>query len=304
MSNDDPIQGKPEGAFSNLRRRIYLTYTYFGLRTILWRLVTFPLRFTPLQRRLRLRTHARDQERRRAAGWYREHGRPVDIVVPSYRDAERVRALVRSIRKTAPRGMTRVIVTDDASGPEHIAALRRIAGIDVLVESERNDGVRRKRQPRPARHRSRPRRGRAELRRRGPARLAGMPAVRGLPRLRRRHRRRAAAVSRRAHPVRRDRPQSRRARVVRPPLPLQARRLGSRRADQPRARRDRRVHVRAPRAHRAHRRARRALPDGLRGRRLLPARVAGGVQRALFPDRPARPPRVGHARHRCRRARA
>ncbi len=136
----DPIQGRPEGAFSNLRRRIHLTYTHFGLRTILWRLVTFPLRFTPLQRRLRLRTHARDQERRRAGAWYREHGSPVDIVVPSYRDAERVRTLVRSIRKTVPRGMARMIVTDDASGPEHLAALRRIAGIDVLVESERNSG--------------------------------------------------------------------------------------------------------------------------------------------------------------------
>ena len=140
MSNNDPIQGKPEGAFSNLRRRVYLTYTHFGLRTILWRLATFPLRFTPLRRRMRLRTHARDQERRRAAAWYREHGSPVDIVVPSYRDVERVRALVRSIRKTVPRGMARVIVADDCSGPEHLAALRRIEGVDVVVESERNRG--------------------------------------------------------------------------------------------------------------------------------------------------------------------
>jgi GT2 family glycosyltransferase len=138
--SDDPVQGKPEGAFSNLRRRIYLTYANFGLRTVLFRLITFPLRFTPLARRLRLRTHARDQERRRAVAWYREHGRPVDIIVPSYRDAERVRALVRSIRKTVPKGMARTIVADDASGPEHIAALRRIDGIDVLVESERNTG--------------------------------------------------------------------------------------------------------------------------------------------------------------------
>jgi len=136
----DPIQGRPEGAFSNLRRRIHLTYTHFGLRTILWRLLTFPLRFTPLHRRLRLRTHARDQERRRAATWYREHGRPVDVVVPSYRDAARVRTLVRSIQRTTPRGMARVIVADDCSGSEHLAALARIDGIDVLIESERNSG--------------------------------------------------------------------------------------------------------------------------------------------------------------------
>lgn len=136
----DPIQGRPEGAFSNLRRRIHLTYTHFGLRTILWRLLTFPLRFTPLHRRLRLRTHARDQERRRSAAWYREHGSPVDVVIPSYRDADHVRKLVRSIHRTTARGMARVIVADDASGPEHLAALRAIDGIDVLVQSERNSG--------------------------------------------------------------------------------------------------------------------------------------------------------------------
>ena len=105
MSDPSPIEGRrPQGAFSNLRRRIYLTYTHFGLRTILFRLITFPLRFTPLERRLRLRTHARDQEVRRAVSWYREHGRPVDIVIPSYRDAEHVRTLVRSIPKTVRRG--------------------------------------------------------------------------------------------------------------------------------------------------------------------------------------------------------
>jgi GT2 family glycosyltransferase/glycosyltransferase involved in cell wall biosynthesis len=139
MSNS-PLEGAPQGPLSNLRRRIYLTYRYFGLRTILFRLITFPLRFTPLQRRLRLRTHARDQELRRAVDWYRDHGRPVDIVIPSYRDAERVRALVRSIAKTVAKDRARVIVADDASGPEHLAALRRIKGIDVLVEAEQNSG--------------------------------------------------------------------------------------------------------------------------------------------------------------------
>ncbi len=36
--------------------------------------------------------------------------------------------------------MARTIVTDDAGGPEHLAALRRIEGIDILVESELNRG--------------------------------------------------------------------------------------------------------------------------------------------------------------------
>jgi GT2 family glycosyltransferase len=139
MSNS-PTEGRPLGALANLRRRIYLTYRYFGLRTILFRIVTFPLRFTPLQRRLRLRTHARDQELRRAVEWYREHGRPVDIVIPSYRDNEHVRVLVRSLLKTVPKGMARVIVADDCSGPEHLAALGQIKGIDVVIEGETNAG--------------------------------------------------------------------------------------------------------------------------------------------------------------------
>jgi GT2 family glycosyltransferase/glycosyltransferase involved in cell wall biosynthesis len=136
----DPIDGRAQGPFSDLRRRIALTYRYFGLRTLAYRVVTLPLRFTPLQRRMRLRTHARDGELRSAVAWYREHGRPVDIVIPSYRDAERVRALARSIAKTVAPGMARVIVADDASGPEHVAALRAIDGIDVLVAGERNAG--------------------------------------------------------------------------------------------------------------------------------------------------------------------
>jgi GT2 family glycosyltransferase len=140
MSEHSPIEGRPQGPFSNLRRRIYLTYTHFGLRTILFRLVTFPLRFTPLEKRMRLRTHARDQEVRRAVSWYRDHGRPVNVVIPSYRDAEHVQTLVRSIAKTVRSGMARVIVADDCSGAEHLAALRSMEGIDVIVESERNSG--------------------------------------------------------------------------------------------------------------------------------------------------------------------
>ncbi|MHB8234343.1 MAG: glycosyltransferase family 2 protein, partial [Solirubrobacteraceae bacterium] len=140
MSEHSPIEGRRQGPFANLRRRIYLTYTHFGLRTILFRLITFPLRFTPLEKRMRLRTHARDQEVRRAVSWYREHGRPVDVVIPSYRDAEHVATLVRSIIKTTRKGTARVIVADDNSGAEHVAALRAIDGIDVLVESDVNGG--------------------------------------------------------------------------------------------------------------------------------------------------------------------
>jgi GT2 family glycosyltransferase/glycosyltransferase involved in cell wall biosynthesis len=133
------LDGRFSGPLAGVRRRIHLTYRYLGWRTLLFRIITFPLRLTPLKHRLRLRTHARDREMRRAMAWYREHGRPVAVVVPSFRDAERVATLVESIRKTVPRGMVRVVVADDASGPEHVAALRAIKGIEV-VAGEQNAG--------------------------------------------------------------------------------------------------------------------------------------------------------------------
>jgi len=133
------LDGSFSGPLAGVRRRIYLTYRYLGWRTLLFRVLTFPLRLTPLRHRLRLRTHARDREMRRALGWYREHGRRVVIVVPSFRDSDHVQTLVASIRKTVPRGMARIVVADDASGPEHVAALRQIDGIEV-VAGEQNAG--------------------------------------------------------------------------------------------------------------------------------------------------------------------
>jgi GT2 family glycosyltransferase/glycosyltransferase involved in cell wall biosynthesis len=143
----NPVPQEPEpsadaqsrGELSGLRRRIYLTYKYQGLRTVALRAVTFPLRFTPLGsyttpaiRSIRARQNV-------ALGWYRRRGSPVTVVIPSYRDAENVRTLVRSIRRTTPRGRVRIIVSDDASGAEHVARLRQMDGIEV-VEGEENIG--------------------------------------------------------------------------------------------------------------------------------------------------------------------
>jgi GT2 family glycosyltransferase len=123
---------------ANLWRRIVLTWRYQGPLTVLFRILTYPLRATPLRRNLRV-DRLGDPVAIRARRWYRKKGRPVVIVIPSYRDAELVARLVRSIRRTTRRGMVRIVVSDDASGPEHIAALRRIRGIEI-VESERNSG--------------------------------------------------------------------------------------------------------------------------------------------------------------------
>jgi GT2 family glycosyltransferase/glycosyltransferase involved in cell wall biosynthesis len=128
-----------KGPLAGVRRRIYLTYRYLGWRVLLFRALTLPLRFTPLGRRLKLRSRPDNDSYRRAVAWYREMGEPVSIVIPSYRDADRVATLVQSIGRTVPEGMARIIVADDASGADHLARLHAIEGIEV-VAGERNEG--------------------------------------------------------------------------------------------------------------------------------------------------------------------
>ncbi len=48
------ITARRPSRLANLPRRIYLTYKYRGLSSVIYRAVTFPLRFTPLERFLRL----------------------------------------------------------------------------------------------------------------------------------------------------------------------------------------------------------------------------------------------------------
>ena len=117
---------------------MYLTYRYRGWRQLLYRTVVFPLRSTPLGR---LAAFADERNRRTAHAirWYRQHGRPVTVVIPSYRDSELVATLVAAIRRTTPSSMVRVVVADDGGGPEHVAALRRLDGVEVLA-GERNAG--------------------------------------------------------------------------------------------------------------------------------------------------------------------
>jgi GT2 family glycosyltransferase len=133
------LDGDFSGPLAGLRRRIYLTYRYLGWRTLLFRIVTLPLRLTPLRHRLRLRSSTTEDAYRRAVAWYRDHGEPVDIVIPSYRDAELVAKLVQSIRATVPGGLARIIVADDASGAAGVSALREIDGIEI-VEGTENEG--------------------------------------------------------------------------------------------------------------------------------------------------------------------
>jgi glycosyltransferase involved in cell wall biosynthesis len=133
-----PLDGRRPGRLAGLPRRIYLTLRYRGVRALIYQTLVFPLRLTPLGRLLGLGSGP-GREARLARSWYREHGRPVTIVVPSYRDAKLVARLVAAIRRTTDRTRVRIIVADDASGPEHRAALSRIEGIEV-VRGESNRG--------------------------------------------------------------------------------------------------------------------------------------------------------------------
>lgn len=132
------LDGQRPGRLTDLPRRIYLTYRYRGIRSLVYQTVVFPLRLTPLDRVVRLGPragHASTTARR----WYRRHGRPVTVVIPSFRDAKLVAQLVAKIRQTSPGDRVRIIVTDDASGTDHIAALRAMEGIE-LVQSDHNSG--------------------------------------------------------------------------------------------------------------------------------------------------------------------
>ena len=135
MPRTRAVDGRRRNPLSNLRQRIYLTYRYHGLSSVLYRTLTFPLRFTPLARFVRLNPQAGDRSAA-ARSWYRRHGRPVTVVIPSYRDAELVARLVDRIRQNTNRRRVQIIVSDDASGPEHVAALRQIEGIQVVQATE------------------------------------------------------------------------------------------------------------------------------------------------------------------------
>ena len=81
--SDGALEGMPRGPFADVRRRVALTIRYYGWRTLLFRIFTFPLRFTPLRDRMRLRSAAGRDGYREALTWYRSDGSPVDIVIPS-----------------------------------------------------------------------------------------------------------------------------------------------------------------------------------------------------------------------------
>jgi hypothetical protein len=109
-----------------------------GLMPTLTRAVLFPLRLTPLAPRLGLAARQSDP----AAGsyrWYREHGRKVAVVIPTYGPPDLAIATIKSIRATTRRLRVRIVVADDGSASEHVARLEGVRGIE-LIRGERQLG--------------------------------------------------------------------------------------------------------------------------------------------------------------------
>ena len=128
-----------ESKVRQLWRRGRLTLKYHGLRELLFRLVTFPLRPTPLGRRLGQDQRHRRAQHAMARRWYRRHWRPVTVVIPTYGDPTLTLAAVRSVRRTTNPRRTNVVVVDDGS-PEagHHAALQSVQ--DAQVEMRKENG--------------------------------------------------------------------------------------------------------------------------------------------------------------------
>jgi GT2 family glycosyltransferase len=121
--------------FHRLPQRAWLTLKHFGAREFILRLVTFPLRLTPWGPRFGLAARMSSG----AAGarrWYRRHGRPVAIVIPTYGEPSLVIDAVRSVRSTTDSRRVRIVVADDGSAPEHVARLRHLDGIELVEGAE------------------------------------------------------------------------------------------------------------------------------------------------------------------------
>jgi GT2 family glycosyltransferase len=130
-----PPQSPPTNKLADLWRRGRLTLQYHGPRELAIRLVSFPLRPTPLGKRLGYGpgTAAEDL---RARQWYRHRGRRVVVVIPTYGDPGLVERAVKSVRRTTRRDKVSIVVVDDASDLPDRVRLGRLRGARVVFLDE------------------------------------------------------------------------------------------------------------------------------------------------------------------------
>jgi glycosyltransferase involved in cell wall biosynthesis len=117
--------------FRNLPRRAYLTVREHGWRELFSRLLAAPLRILRLEDRARQGIAAR-----RARRWYRKHGRPVTVIVPTYGDPSTTIETVERLRRTLPGDGSRAVVVDDGSEPRHRERLRGLDGVELELAEE------------------------------------------------------------------------------------------------------------------------------------------------------------------------
>lgn len=125
--------------FTGLPRRAMLTIQYQGWRTFVTRILTFPLRLTPLGSRLGLGARASGR-RSQARNWYRREGRRVTVVIPTYGAPDTLLATVESVRATTDPRRVRIVVVDDGSPEEHRRRLEAELEGSELVLCEENRG--------------------------------------------------------------------------------------------------------------------------------------------------------------------
>jgi GT2 family glycosyltransferase len=119
---------------NDLPRRAYLTVKHHGWREFVARLLSAPFRLVGLERKVRDRLGLWAAGRR-MRDWYRSHGRPVTIVMPTYGDPATTIDAVGRLRGTVPSG-TRIVVVDDGSEERHQARLHGLSGAEVVLADE------------------------------------------------------------------------------------------------------------------------------------------------------------------------
>ncbi|MDP9385902.1 MAG: glycosyltransferase [Actinomycetota bacterium] len=131
-----PPHPPSKGKLADLARRGRLTLEHHGPRELALRIVTFPLRPTPIGARLGYGSKYGSLEAL-ARRWYRRNWRPVTAVIPSYGDPGLAIQAAESLRRTTRRGRLDVVIVDDASpDPAHAARLHEHEGAEIVVLEE------------------------------------------------------------------------------------------------------------------------------------------------------------------------
>ncbi len=117
--------------FADLPRRAWLTLRYHGGRETARRVLTFPLRLTPLGARLGIAARM-DDPSAAARAWYRAHGRRTLVIVEHRDDRAAAARTAGAVARSSRQGRVRVALADGARACGRALA-DRAAGEDVVL---------------------------------------------------------------------------------------------------------------------------------------------------------------------------